>query len=70
MSFLELFRGCCQCQECGEFFVHNGAVIREKTLFFFYLGCTVNLKWFRTVQKPVPLPLRLNVTEPHEEHSG
>ena len=34
MSFLELFRGCCQCQECGEFFVHNGAVIREKTLFF------------------------------------
>lgn len=36
MSFLELFRGCCQCQECGEFFVHNGAVIREKTLFFFF----------------------------------
>lgn len=30
------------------------------------LDCTINLKRFRTVKKPVPLPLRLNVTSLHE----
>lgn len=53
LSFLEPFRLCCKCQGCGEFFVYNGGVIQENTPFYSGLDCTVNLKWFRTVQQPV-----------------